>query len=924
MMKKLFLCIVLLCIGGTIVAQDYQELRSKGKQYFEAGLRSETPSEALDNYGNAIANYEAALVVAIKKNYPREICDPLQEELHNISIYRARAERQVGVNEKYDWSNEARRLFQWSKEKIESGNYGSALSALNMASMCALLSKEEKAEIAKLGSDAAHALVRKAYELFDSNEVEKGYQYLSEVLDLGCPFLSKKEEKEVVEEWYSECYGSFVFVVRAVDYRAQYFLQKKDYDKAADVYFKAGERYMDVGYLYYVGHQKAKAKVGIPISGREMAWVKEHGAAWYGQLNQCFDNAEKYDKSIWSKQTYTQYDETGEKTIKNYTGKEDYLQRKANDLYSDAILYLDMGGRMGGGLYIAKDSIIWAEGWANGLGRLKVASELNQEYDLRKKIGQLLKRFEQFDIHPYDTVSENTYAFICGDDRWSSVTTYCRVALRIPEVEFDRGAVTLKRIEEYVAMIKKASIVNDGNLNVLFYYNGEFFIDKRSGDVYLLPEDGDSSNLETCYSLNRLYRELGNIDAKSIVCFFEPDSGYIPQIETPRGNMLVFTANSVRGKGCYNKKVDYEETDQGLFTYYLLEKIRMSGCDVTLGELYDYISKNVKKTSYADHGSQGEEIQVPAVAVSPSMGQVWRNMKLRGEDVSGNGVVATSRNENNASNNVSHIPLYHDNDIDLDIPQSSVSNANTHVMIIANQNYLCEKPVSTALNDGRVMRDYCTRTLGIPSSQVVLLENRTSAQMEGDVEDFAKTIRLHGDDRFLFFYFGHGMHSQEMNVADAYLLPVDGSSQRLKRTGVSRNWMMEQFEKSKPSQMVVYLESCFSGATSDNNMLSYSEKSSGVRIKDVVDNSFKGNIVLFTASSNSETANALDGHNLFTYVFLKELRETKGEMNWGALFDKVSMETTKKAWDVLKRDQTPSVTPSSNLGNGWRKWKLIP
>ncbi len=269
-------------------------------------------------------------------------------------------------------------------------------------------------------------------------------------------------------------------------------------------------------------------------------------------------------------------------------------------------------------------------------------------------------------------------------------------------------------------------------------------------------------------------------------------------------------------------------------------------------------------------------------------------------------------------------------DVDKNIPQSEMTNARMRVMIIANQNYLDEKPVGTALSDGRIMKEYCVRTLGIPANQVELLENRTSAQMKADVEAFAKSMRINSGDHFLFFYFGHGMHDANPSVNDAYLIPVDGTSVRLNQTGVSRNWMMQQFEKSKPEQLVVYLESCFSGglsgSTHDSDNLDYSENSSGLRLQDNVDNSFKGNIVLITASSNKETANAYvsQNHNVFTYEFLKALQHGGGSGSLGELFSSVQRATTRTAWNELGRDQNPSITVSSTLGDGWKIWTLMP
>ena len=269
-------------------------------------------------------------------------------------------------------------------------------------------------------------------------------------------------------------------------------------------------------------------------------------------------------------------------------------------------------------------------------------------------------------------------------------------------------------------------------------------------------------------------------------------------------------------------------------------------------------------------------------------------------------------------------------DVDRDIPEAKEKNPNVRVMIIANQNYFDEKPVSTALSDGRVMKEYCTRTLGIPASQVQLLENRTSAQMRSDVEDFAKSMRINAGDHFLFFYFGHGMHDTDPKSTNAYLIPVDGSSVRMQQTCVSRSWMMAQFEKSNPEQLVVYLESCFSGGVSgsnnDNENLAYSEKSSGLRLRDAVDDNFRGNIILLTASSNKETANAYatQNHNVFTYEFLKALKESGGNITLGELFGNVKRATTRTAFNELGRDQTPSVTISATLGDAWQSWSLLP
>lgn len=286
--------------------------------------------------------------------------------------------------------------------------------------------------------------------------------------------------------------------------------------------------------------------------------------------------------------------------------------------------------------------------------------------------------------------------------------------------------------------------------------------------------------------------------------------------------------------------------------------------------------------------------------------------------IAGNTISPTIRKEETI------VPVSLGSDVDKNIPKTTEINNSLHVMIIANQNYRNEQSVSTSLSDGRMMKEYCMKTLGVPEKNISLKEDRTNAEMQADIEAFAKTIRYNSNDKFIFFYFGHGMRDKEPQVNDAYLMPIDGSSLRLDKTGLSRNWMMQEFSKSKPKQLVVYLESCFSGATSEDIMLKYAENSSGLRLSDDVSSNFSGNIILLTASSKAQTANAYPSqrHNVFTYEFLKALQNNKGNVNWETMFDTVKKNTSKTAWNELGRDQEPSITISTTLGDNWKKWSV--
>ena len=93
-----------------------------------------------------------------------------------------------------------------------------------------------------------------------------------------------------------------------------------------------------------------------------------------------------------------------------------------------------------------------------------------------------------------------------------------------------------------------------------------------------------------------------------------------PRKETPAGNMVVFSA--AQGD---ETAYPYKEKGHGLFTYYLLKKLRDTKGDCTLQELGDYIQTNVKRQSIVVN----RKSQTPSVSASQQLATSWTTMKLR-------------------------------------------------------------------------------------------------------------------------------------------------------------------------------------------------------------------------------------------------------------------------------------------------------
>ena len=90
--------------------------------------------------------------------------------------------------------------------------------------------------------------------------------------------------------------------------------------------------------------------------------------------------------------------------------------------------------------------------------------------------------------------------------------------------------------------------------------------------------------------------------------------------DTPQGNMVVFSAATGD-----QTAFPFKEKGHGMFTYFLLKKLRDTKGDVTLGELGQYITDNVRQQSVVVN----RRVQTPTVMPAGALGDGWKNIKLK-------------------------------------------------------------------------------------------------------------------------------------------------------------------------------------------------------------------------------------------------------------------------------------------------------
>ena len=247
-------------------------------------------------------------------------------------------------------------------------------------------------------------------------------------------------------------------------------------------------------------------------------------------------------------------------------------------------------------------------------------------------------------------VNKNLFAVIIGNEQYEEesavpyaendakvMKNYCLQTLGISEEHLryvaNGGYNDLRRA---VNWLRQGLESYEGEGTAIFYYAGHGIPDKSQKSAYLLPVDGDAGDVSSAYSLDELYQVLGKMPARSIIVFLDAcfsgtkrdgtmmDSARGVAIkvkkESPQGNVIVFSA--AQGD---ETAYPYESQRHGMFTYCLLQKLQESKGKVTLGELSDYVTREVKRLSF----DKNKRSQTPTVNASPALGDSWKQIKLR-------------------------------------------------------------------------------------------------------------------------------------------------------------------------------------------------------------------------------------------------------------------------------------------------------
>lgn len=247
---------------------------------------------------------------------------------------------------------------------------------------------------------------------------------------------------------------------------------------------------------------------------------------------------------------------------------------------------------------------------------------------------------------------ENTFCLIVANEKYANQDTpnvkyaaqdgktfeeYCLRTLGLPR-ENIRFAVNAKYLEmkEMLKWFGEVADVYGKDANFIVYYAGHGVPDEK-GNCKLIPADVSINDVNNGYSLKEIYTSLGKLplnsalvlidacfsgnDRQNVAALDETHRGIAPVVkqEAVTGNVVVLTAASGT-----ETALAYEEQAHGLFSYFIMKKLQDTKGEVSYGELYDYVKKNVMRKSIVAKGKK----QTPCVTVSPKMLNTWKNIKF--------------------------------------------------------------------------------------------------------------------------------------------------------------------------------------------------------------------------------------------------------------------------------------------------------
>ncbi len=268
-----------------------------------------------------------------------------------------------------------------------------------------------------------------------------------------------------------------------------------------------------------------------------------------------------------------------------------------------------------------------------------------------------------------------------------------------------------------------------------------------------------------------------------------------------------------------------------------------------------------------------------------------------------------------------------ESDVDVNIPETGKTYPNRYALIIGNGNYIEHGSdmvdIKYSINDAKIFKKYAIKVLGVPdnSNNIYYIEDANATYIKLYIDNFVKLIKSKPKgSEFFIFYSGHGTQNEQK---ESFIVPVGVKSDYIEDFGIKLSDLYAQISPGKDKKVFVFIDACFSGGGKSGQFL-VNAKTGLYRPQKDAD--IGSNIVVFAASSEKQISQEFleKQHGLFTYFLLKTLKETKGEITYGELFNKIkdNVNTTTLNPQNNLKEQIPKVNVNPAIQNSWKNWRI--
>jgi len=242
-------------------------------------------------------------------------------------------------------------------------------------------------------------------------------------------------------------------------------------------------------------------------------------------------------------------------------------------------------------------------------------------------------------------------------------------------------------------------------------------------------------------------------------------------------------------------------------------------------------------------------------------------------------------------------------DVDEILPMVSKHRNNAYAVVIGIENYRSLPKSDYSRSDATLVKSYI-KSLGFQERNIdfIVDERAAKTDIEKSLEAWLPN-RVKKDSSVFIYYSGHG--SPDPSSGEAYIVPYDGDPNYLKVTGYSLNRLYHSLGKLGAREVVVILDSCFSGA-GGRSVLAQGARPLVMMAETAT---LSSNMAVMTATQGNQisTSSREKGHGIFTYYFLKAIKD--GKKSIAEIYEYLKPQVEDEA-KLLNVQQSPSLNPA--------------